>query len=527
MAGVDSLLRMAVQNTADELHLATDQAPRMLRKGAPVRLSIPPTPDDMLRLLLDPLITPEREASLRSGGKVELSYTPDGGGEAYAVTLQRRGPPVAAGASFGFEAIFRRGAARAIGATPSQVATPAPPPLRASPTVTPQSVRPEATRAPYVSPPRPVESALPPPASVLPPIATSSPGLTAELVALVHRAVSLQASDVHLFSGEQPALRIDGSLRPLADLPPADVESLFAGFLDGDARASIAAGKSVDLAFEVPEVGRFRLNLYRASNRLAAALRVLRRGAPELRELNLPVPLDELVELPHGLVIVCGPTGSGKSATLAAIAQETMRRRAGLLISLEDPIEYVIQPERGMVRQRQIGPDVRNFPTGLRDALREDPDILLIGEMRDPETISLALTAAETGHLVLTSLHSRSAASSVERIVDSYPPERQQQIRVQLADALRAVVSQRLVPRARGAGRLPALELMRGNHTVAALIREGKTEQLATVIQSSRKEGMLPLERCLADLVRSGQITRPQANAVANDAGSLGLYLQN
>ncbi|RYE93402.1 MAG: type IV pili twitching motility protein PilT, partial [Myxococcales bacterium] len=241
-----------------------------------------------------------------------------------------------------------------------------------------------------------------------------------------------------------------------------------------------------------------------------------------------PVPLDDLVDLPHGLVIVTGPTGAGKSTTLAALAQETLKRRSTLLITLEDPIEYSFSAEsRGsLVRQRQVGREVASFAAGLRDALREDPDVLLVGEMRDPESIAMALTAAETGHLVLTSLHSRSAAGAVERIVDAYPPERQRQVRVQLADSLRAVVAQRLVPRARGPGRLPALEVLRSTHAVASHIREGKTEQLASAIQTGRREGMIPLERCLADLVRAGQIGPDAARAVANDTTALAEYLR-
>jgi twitching motility protein PilT len=254
-------------------------------------------------------------------------------------------------------------------------------------------------------------------------------------------------------------------------------------------------------------------------------------NAPSLADLHMPVPLEELVATPHGLVLVCGPTGSGKSATLAALAEAALsssaqRGHARLLITLEDPVEYVITAKHGgLVRQRQVGSDVVDFPSGLRDALREDPDIVLIGEMRDPETIGLAMTAAETGHLVLTSLHSRSAASSVERIVDSYPPGRQQQIRVQLADALRAVIAQRLVPSARGDGRVPAVEILRGTSSVASLIREGKTAQLPTAIQSGKKEGMIPLERSLADLVRSGHIDRERAQSAANDLTSLASYL--
>ena len=199
-----------------------------------------------------------------------------------------------------------------------------------------------------------------------------------------------------------------------------------------------------------------------------------------------------------------------------------------MLISLEDPIEYKLRPGAGrsVVRQREVGRDVRDFPCGLRDALREDPDLLLIGEMRDAESIGLTLTAAETGHLVLASLHSRSAASAVERVVDSYPPERQQQIRVQLADALRVVISQRLVPSSSGEGRTAALEVLRVNHNVANLIREGRTAQIATAMQSGRKEGQLPLERCLADMIRAGQVQLEDARAVANDATALASYVR-
>jgi twitching motility protein PilT len=321
-----------------------------------------------------------------------------------------------------------------------------------------------------------------------------------------------------------------------------DVDRLLEGALDANARARLARGSSADLALEIPGTGRVRVNAYRTSSGLAAAVRLLPAHAPSLASLATPVPLEDLVELPHGLVIVCGPTGSGKSTTLAALAGEALRRRSIALITLEDPIEYVLAapgslslggrarstsvlpPFESLVRQRQIGRDVKDFATGLRDALREDPDVLVVGEMRDPETISLALTAAETGHLVLTSLHSRSTASAVERIVDTYPPERQGQIRVQLADALRAVIAQRLLPRTRGGGRALALELLRGTHAVATAVREGKTAQIPSIVQSSRKEGMLPLERCLADMMRSGQITEAAARAVANEASSFEQY---
>jgi twitching motility protein PilT len=266
--------------------------------------------------------------------------------------------------------------------------------------------------------------------------------------------------------------------------------------------------------------------VFRTSEGLAAAVRLLPPAAPTLASLHLPVPLEDLVALPHGLVLVCGATGSGKSTTLAALAQEALRRRSIVLTTLEDPIEHgLVASESSLVRRRQIGRDARDFASGLRDALREDPDVLLVGEMRDPETIGLALTAAETGHLVLSSLHSGSAASAVERIVDAYPPARQLQIRVQLADSLRAVVVQRLLPRARGGGRIPALEVLRVTHAVASLVREGKTAQIATAMQSGGRDGMISLERCLANRVQAGEVRLEDAKAASNDPASLSMYM--
>jgi twitching motility protein PilT len=371
-------------------------------------------------------------------------------------------------------------------------------------------------------------------------VADGAPAASPGLVRLVERAGELRATDVHLRAGEAPIVRIDGRLRVLPDdgASEDDAASLLAPCLTASVRARLASGSSADFPLQVPG-RRLRVNVYATSDGVAAAIRLLPGAPPPLSTLHLPASLEDLVDLPHGLVIVCGPTGSGKSTTLAALAQEALRRRSIALVTLEDPIEYVFgttdreeghAPRRAQgtsfVRQRQIGRDVRDFATGLRDALREDPDVLVVGEMRDPETISLALTAAETGHLVLTSLHSRSAPSAVERIVDTYAPERQGQIRVQLADALRAVVSQRLLPRAKGTGRVAALEVMRVTHGVAASIRDGKTAQLPSSIQAGRREGMLPLESCLADMVKNGTIALESARAVANEMASLESYLR-
>jgi twitching motility protein PilT len=375
-------------------------------------------------------------------------------------------------------------------------------------------------------PPAPVPAPAPVPVPVPVPALATTSAPSPELITLLGRAVAMRASDLHLLDGEPPVVRVDGALRALGG-GPADVAHLLGADIMAEARRRMAAGASAALGIGLDGLGRVRANVYQAASGLAAAIRVLTAAPPTLAELALPAPLDDLIDLPHGLVLVCGPTGSGKSSTLAALAQEALRRRAAMLITLEDPIEYALSSAggRGLVRQRQVGRDVRDFATGLRDALREDPDVLLIGEMRDPETIGLALTAAETGHLVLASLHSRSAASAVERIVDSYAPERQAQIRVQLADALRAVVAQRLLPRASGEGRVAALEVLRATHAVANAIREARTGSLQSAIQAGKKDGMLPLERCLADLVQRQRVTLEAARAVANDPAALGSYL--
>jgi twitching motility protein PilT len=528
VAGIDSILNIVVQQGADELRLGTDRAPKMLALGVPKRLSIPATSEEMLRHLLGPLLSADREQGLRRGERVEFSYEPAGLGAFTAVLSAREGAPAEAGA-FAFDAVFARTVRPQPAAAPP--APPAPPARGAAP-AGPGPHDDETFVRVRRPPPAPEASGAPadaaPAAEAAAPLVTdaTAPEASPALAQLLDRAVALGASDLHLLAGEAPVLRVNGRLLALNDEPPADAERLLAGCLTASVRRRLAEGRSADLALALPGGARFRLNVYRAAGGLAAAARVLARQAPDLAELKLPAPLDDLVELPHGLVIVCGATGSGKSTTLAALAREALRRRGPLLISLEDPIEYELRAEggRGLVRQRQIGREVRDFATGLRDALREDPDVLLIGEMRDHETISLALTAAETGHLVLTSLHSRSAASAVERIVDSYPAERQQQIRVQLADSLSAVVAQRLLPDARGAGRLPALEVLRGTHNVANIIREGRTAQLTTAMQSGGREGMQTLERCLADLVRAQRVSLAAARAAANDPEALTSY---
>ncbi|MBX3191863.1 MAG: PilT/PilU family type 4a pilus ATPase [Labilithrix sp.] len=499
MARIDRILSIVLDQGANELRLGTDREPKMLAYGAVKRLSIPLTNEDTLRDLLGDILTPEREEAMRARGRVDATYDAGELG-AYQVTLTSRAD--------GFDIVFRKTAARGAAPLPSEARAPS----SAHLAVAPASSREAREGRDARDEPAPT-----------PTIDGETIDASPALVQLVAHAAERRASDLHLAEGDPPVVRIDGRLTRLDQAPVILAELLPLG---ANAEARLARHASLDLGVEVPGVGRVRVHVFRSDTGRAAAIRLLPRTAPSLAGLNLPVPLDDLIELPHGLVLVCGAAGSGKSTTLAALAQEALRRRSIVLTTLEDPIEYALAAEeRSIVRRRQIGRDVPDFATGLRDALRQDPDVLLIGEMRDPETINLALTAAETGHLVLASLHSRSAASAVERIVDAYAPERAAQIRLQLADALRAVVAQRLLPRARGAGRVVAVEVLRGTHAVASLVREGKTAQIPSAIQSGRREGMITLERCLADRVIAGEVRAEDARAAANDPSALAMHL--
>ncbi|NUP13513.1 MAG: PilT/PilU family type 4a pilus ATPase [Polyangiaceae bacterium] len=430
------------------------------------------------------------------------------------------------GAALAFDAIVLRatpGAREEKAATRAAPVAPAPardePPPRETARYAPAPSAVEASRRPRAETP-------PPP----PPVVAQHQHpyrLANSLEELVARAIDVGASDVHVSETDPPVMRVHGRLVPFEERLTTPLfellRSSFGPYLD----ARLGDGASCDLALELPRGARGRVNVYATSRGLAMALRILPREVPALKSLGFPVPLDDLARLPNGLVLVTGATGSGKSTTLAALTQEAVATRSVVLVTLEDPIEYVFD-DRGtqsLIRQRQIGRDVRDFATGLRDALREDPDVLLIGEMRDAESIQLALTAAETGHLVLASLHSRSAVSAVERIIDTYPPERQGQIRVMLADSLRAVVAQRLIPRESGEGRVLAAEVMRVTTSVASSIRDGKPSAIRSAMQAGRGEGMIPLERSLVDLVKKRAISVETARASANDAATLAQYM--
>jgi twitching motility protein PilT len=347
--------------------------------------------------------------------------------------------------------------------------------------------------------------------------AVASPVLSVD--SLLEAAVSMHASDLHLSAGVPPTVRVWGALKrmELPALSAEDVERLVSQVVDDKGRETLERNLQLDTSY-VCSAGRFRVNIFRQRGVLAAAFRFIPSRVPGFSELGLPPVIHSVCELQRGLVLVTGTAGQGKSTTLASIVDRLNRERKLHIVTVEDPIEYAHEHVGGLVHQREIGHDARSFPEALRAALREDPDVIMVGEMRDLETISIALTAAETGHLVLATLHTAGAAETVDRIVDVFPPEQQQQVRVQLASVIECVVWQQLVPRARVeseggalAGRVLAAEVMLGTYAVRSLIRDGKTHQLRHVMETGIALGMQTMERSLASLVMAGQITREEA----------------
>jgi len=276
-----------------------------------------------------------------------------------------------------------------------------------------------------------------------------------------------------------------------------------------------------DFSFSIPNCGRFRVNAYKQRGSVAMAFRLVGTQVPSPEELGVPESVIDLYQRKRGLVLVTGPTGSGKSTTLAAIIDKINNNRDAHVITLEDPIEYLHQHKMSMANQREIGLDSSNYASALRAALREDPDVILVGEMRDFETISVAITAAETGHLVLSTLHTIGAASTVDRIIDVFPPHQQQQIRVQLANVLEGVISQQLIPKADGSGRVAAFEVLHANPAVRNLIREGKSHQLMSVMQTNRKMGMIAMDEAIQQLYFEGKISREMAVQFAQDPDAM------
>ncbi|MEX0801370.1 MAG: type IV pilus twitching motility protein PilT [Dehalococcoidia bacterium] len=339
------------------------------------------------------------------------------------------------------------------------------------------------------------------------------------MVDLLRRMVDASASDLHLKADTPPVLRVHGRLEPL-QLPPlaaADLESRLAEVASEEQRTAFAMEKELDFAYTLEGVGRFRVNAAVQRGSVTMAFRLVRAEAPTIEELGLPDVCRSLVLKPRGLILVTGPTGSGKSTTLAAMVDYLNERERRHVVTIEDPIEYLHPNKQCVISQRELGADTNSFAAALRHVLRQDPDVILVGEMRDLETIGAAVTAAETGHLVLATLHTPSAPQTIDRIIDSFPPHQQQQIRVQLSTVLEAVLCQTLVPRADGGGRLAAVEVMMATPAVRNLIREGKTFQLPGVIQTGAQYGMRTLDQALAGLCAANAISRDEALARCTD----------
>jgi twitching motility protein PilT len=339
----------------------------------------------------------------------------------------------------------------------------------------------------------------------------------APIEAFVEEVVRVGATDLLLTPKSPPRVRVDGKLRPIAGAATLDAEHLDAtisAVLPDELRAELHTDKEVDFSFSYRDTHRFRGNCFIQQGSIALALRAIPLEIPTPEDLRLPQALAQICDLPQGFVLVTGPTGSGKSTTLASLIDYINQRREVHILTIEDPIEYVHNHKVGAVSQREVGLDTNSFDRALRSALREDPDVILVGEMRDPETIQFALTLAETGHLVFATLHTNDAAQAVDRISDVFPPERQTQIRVQLAACLAAVISQRLVPKV-GSGLIAAFEVLLANAAVRNLVRDGSSHQLRNVMHSSRADGMQTLETGLNDLVAAGLVSYEEAVARA------------
>lgn len=335
----------------------------------------------------------------------------------------------------------------------------------------------------------------------------------AQLDKLLKFAATSGASDLHIAAGTVPLLRVHGDLKPLKmnALEPKDTVALISEILNSEQKDSFAQDLDIDFCYDAPEVGRFRANILKQRKGVDAVFRVISDKIPTLEQLGFPSVVRDLTNYHQGLVLVTGPSGCGKSTTLASMIDHINSHRKLHIITVEDPIEYIHPIKLANVTQREVKRHTETFASALRASLREDPDVILIGEMRDLETIQMAITAAETGHLVLGTLHTRSAAKTVDRIIDAFPPEQQNQIRIMVSESIRGVVSQQLIPRADGKGRVMAYELMVGSLAIANLIREAKTFQIPSLMQIGVKEGMILMDQNLSKLVQSKTISYEQA----------------
>ncbi len=335
---------------------------------------------------------------------------------------------------------------------------------------------------------------------------------------LLKQSVDNKFSDLHLIAGSAPMQRIEGRLTPLPGagvLDSAVMQSMVGAILNAEQKETLARDKEMDLSIAVPGVARFRANIYTEKGSLAAEFRAVCENIPSIEELRLPKVCHTFSKLRQGFVLVTGPTGQGKSSTLASIIEEINTTRAEHIVTIEDPIEYVYKAKKSIISQREIGTDTGSWARALKSVLREDPDVVLIGEMRDPETMAAAITIAETGHLVFSTLHTGSAGQTIDRIIDSFPKEQQSQIRIQLSATLEAVLSQKLVPSKLDGKRVVATEMMAVTPAIRNVIREAKSHQIDNIIMTSAEMGMFLMESSLADLVNSGTVDFEVAKSYA------------
>jgi twitching motility protein PilT len=334
-----------------------------------------------------------------------------------------------------------------------------------------------------------------------------------ELEKILDLAVEKDATDVHFSADRPPIIRITGQLTPIDSESPLngqDIQELAFSILSNEQKEQFLSKKDIDLSFSYKDKARFRVNIYQQLGKISIALRLIPTKIRTIKELNLPDICHEIAKAAQGFFLMVGPAGQGKSTALAAIINEINHTRQDHIVTIEDPVEYLFPQGKCIIDQREVGSDVQGFHRGLREVFRQDPDVIMIGEMRDPETIGSAVTAAETGHLVLTTLHTNTAAQTIDRIIDSFPPHQQGQIRMQLSANILGILSLRLIPCLKG-GVINAVELMIANSAIRNLIREGKVHQINMVIETSSEEGMISLNRSLADLVRQKMISLADA----------------
>jgi len=474
VAAIDALLRALVKNQMDSLVLEAGRLPRLIRAGTEHEVTKTQlTPETLSRLLAE--IDPQGQPLPPAAGAAprRFSYTLDG-------------------AAFIFDA-------------------------------TPEAAGWKVTVRPGQSDPDTASSPAAPTVSDPPSQATGSGHPITSIDALLREMVDRGASDLHVSALQQVRMRIDGELVPVpehAPPEPDELRRLLFELAPERQRKEFEATHDVDFGYEIPQTARFRVNYFTDRRGISAAFRLIPTRIPSFEELGLPEVLETLGDLPKGLVLVTGPTGSGKSTTLAAILDRVNRTRTDHIITIEDPIEFVHPSRKCLVHQRQVGLHTESFAHALRAALREDPDIVLVGEMRDLETSAIAIETAETGHLVFGTLHTTNAVGTVDRLVDQYPPDQQEQIRMMLADALKAVISQNLLKRKTG-GRVAAFEVLLVGPAIANMIREGKTFQLTSAMQTGRGRGMCLLNDSLVKLVKDDVVDAEQAYLRAADKEDL------